>query len=241
MEKNKSLDSNETASVAIPQQNATKKIPDDIAMATTHAAMLGVWDKEADRFWVRNNLMLIANGLLLGGAIAADPNPQIKVLVCSLGFFFSWSWLIMNKKSGHYVARWRPVIERYEAEMLKRPSFPVLPLTYVRPDKEASTPRSFSERLKILAGIKRTRRGAGGIMQIVIIGFLCAWVIFGLFYGFNLTRPLATNRSNIQAGNTQKPIKINQKSKYSEVVVTPARVQPPPPKPKKITEKGASQ
>lgn len=240
MGKNTNLESKDTI-VAMPQQNVPKEVPDDAAMATTHAAMLGVWDKEADRFWVRNNLMLIANGLLLGGAISADQNPTIKILICFFGIFFSWSWLLMNKKSGHYVARWRPVIERYEAEMLKRPSFPVLPLTDVRPDKEASTTRSFSDKLKIFAAIKRTRRSAGKIMQVVIIGFLCAWGVLGIFYGFNVNPQLTNNRSNIQTEEMKKSKKINQEVKYSKVIDTPFGAQLPFPKPKKNTEKGASQ
>lgn len=239
MKKNTRLDSKETLDSAL-QHDTTNGIPNDAAMATTHAAMLGVWDKEADRFWVRNNLMLIANGLLLGGAVSADQDPKIKVLICFFGLFFSWSWLIMNKKSGHYVARWRPVIERYEEEMLKRPSFPILPLTSVRPDKEAPISKSFKERLKTIAAIKRTRRGAGGIMQVVILGFICAWGIFAIFYGFNLTRPLPTDLPQNQPRIMQSA-EIKQKVKHGEETVTPPGVKPSAAKPNKTTSKGTSQ
>lgn len=240
MKKNTRIDSEEMIDSGL-QHNTTNEIPDDAAMATTHAAMLGVWDKEADRFWVRNNLMLIANGLLLGGAVSADQDLKIKVLICFFGLFFSWSWLLMNKKSGHYVARWRPVIERYEEEMLKRPSFPVLPLTSVRPDKEASISKSFNERLKKFVAVKRTRRGAGGIMQVVILGFICAWGIFAIFYGFNLTRPLHTNLPQNNQPVIMQSAEIKQKVKHGEEAITPHSVKPPAAKPNKTTQKGTSQ
>lgn len=218
----KNFDTSEPVPESALHQEPDKATPDDVAMATTHAAMIGIWDKEADRFWVRNNLMLIANGLLFGGAIAAGQDPTTKFLVCLFGLFFSWMWLIMNRKSGHYVVRWRPVIEMYESEMLKRPSFPVLPLTHVRPDREASKlPKSISDWFQILAGVKRTRMSAGKIMRIVIIGFIIAWIILGFLYGLSLANSPAENISDNSSINTQGSIKTIPRKEPSGKIITP--------------------
>lgn len=147
------------------------------AMAIEHAAMLAVWDKEADRFWVRSNLMLLVNGALLGAVAAANQPAITKIVFGVFGLFFSWSWLLLNNKSGYYVSRWRPVIEQYEKHMISTTCFPILPLTSVRPDEEAFQSHGVRGAVQVLLGRKTPRADAGTIMHYIVLGFVMSWIL----------------------------------------------------------------
>src|SRR5690349_276885 len=92
--------------------------------ALAYAALVGIWDKEADRFWVRSNLMRLINGALLGFTVGAETPPFIRIVVSLFGLYFSLVWVLMNNKGGYYVSRWRPMIEEFESVLRLRLGFP---------------------------------------------------------------------------------------------------------------------
>lgn len=198
---------------------------DDNAMATEHAAMIDLWDDEADRFWVRNNLLLVTNGVVLGAAVAADQNLSIRLATCAFGAYLSIVWLLMNSKGGYYVSRWRPVIERYEEHMLRRPSFPLLPLRNVRPDHEAIEAASLRDWWRLLSGARTPRMDAGEIMHCVILGFLAAWVALGSIYiGMALRPPISPTSPN---GNQATPLGLESPAAVTQGT-EPAPISPSP-------------
>lgn len=152
------------------------------ALATTHATATAIWDKEADRFWVRSNLMLIVGGILLGASISQDIAPEVKVFASAFGLYFSWIWMLLNRKGAHYVARWRPMIVALEKSMLDTGAFPVLPLSSVQADKDQpKQPMTLAERANVLLGRAKPKIGAGGLLHYIIVGFLVTWAALLLF------------------------------------------------------------
>ena len=152
---------------------------DEEAAAIIYASLVAVWDKEADRFWVRSNLLLIVNGALFG-LITASSTPQIlRASGCLFGLYFSFYWLLMNDKGGYYVGRWRPVIEAYEQKLRQRLTFHDLPmpLSTVRSDSEVlSPPRGIRQRWGVMSGKRPPTKSTSGIMRSIIVGFMIAWV-----------------------------------------------------------------
>ena len=167
---------------------------DDQAAAIVHQTYVGVWDREADRFWVRNNLLLLVNGALLSIAATADVPRGLRLVLCGFGVYFSLHWVLINAKGGHYVSRWRPAIEAYEASLSKRPIFQGMPLSTVRPDSEVfAGPVSLGQHLKVLRGACAPRRETGQLMHAIIVGFVLAWASLGLFYSVYDTKMHAEN------------------------------------------------
>lgn len=160
----------------------TKPQVSDEAMAMLHATSVGIWDKEADRFWVRSNLMFLANGALLSVAGALQQPLPIRIITVAVGLFLAWSWLLINNKGGYYVSRWRPVIEDIEQHMSRRDSFPVTPLRTVRPDPEVFLDYDLKDVWSIALGRTTPRMDAGEIMHMVIVGFILAWLGLGAYY-----------------------------------------------------------
>jgi hypothetical protein len=176
-------DHSEGLGVTGHQQTAMKRptLPDPQPEAGPHPegyalvyqAVLNIWDREADRFWVRNNLLLLVNGVLLGVATAATGPPMLRIASALFGVFLSIQWLMMNAKGGYYVSRWRPIIERMERTFPNSLS-PVRPLNDVRPDGEVFSSRA--RFLKLLRGTATPRRDTGSIMHAIILAFVAIWI-----------------------------------------------------------------
>jgi hypothetical protein len=168
---------------------------DDEAAAIVHQTFVSVWDREADRFWVRNNLLLLVNGALLSVAATTDAPRGLQLILCGFGFYFSVHWLLINGKGAYYVGRWRPAIETYERFLSARPTFSGLPLSSVRPDSEVfQSGTSLRQRWQLLRGTHAPVRETGALMQAIILGFVLAWVCLAAF--FSLHDPSAHNAVN---------------------------------------------
>ena len=177
---------------------------DDQAAAIVYSAYLGVWDREADRFWVRSNLLLLVNGALLGVVAGAQTPSRLKLIVCAFGVYFSIHWLLLNGKGLYYVARWRPAIEAYERMLLERPSFSSLPLLTVPPDEVALTPaQTWAERLAILAGRRPPVRTASSLMHAIVLGFVVAWLALAAYFAGSAIDAKSHDRTSSPPGTAQ--------------------------------------
>lgn len=93
-----------------------------------------MWDKEADRFWARNNIFLLLAGALTVLLTAASLSSAIRSLVSVLGVLFTYIWMRVNQRGKFYLDRWKPIIEDLE----EKTGIPVLRrLSHTR--KRAST------------------------------------------------------------------------------------------------------
>ena len=55
-----------------------------------------LWDKEADRFWARNNVFLVVNSALLIVVSGFVQEPILCIIVSSFGVVFSLDLLLLN-------------------------------------------------------------------------------------------------------------------------------------------------
>ena len=117
--------------------NSEREQSDEPA-AAVYAAMLALWDKEADRYWTRNNILLALNAGMLGLVATGQASQIIRGAACLLGAFLAGTWIFLNRQGRYYTYRWRPVLEQYERELQARKAFANLPFLFTgtpgRPD-----------------------------------------------------------------------------------------------------------
>ncbi len=164
-----------------PESAAAQEPGHDEAVAIVYASLLQMWDSEADRFWTRNNLLLLINGALLGLFGTFEAPRLITVLACAFGIYFSWLWMFLNKKGEYYVARWRPTIVEYEAFLASELGTPPLALTSVGADAEVfrNLPSTVRGRISRATGFSYPRQETSKTMQLIILGFVVAWLGLG--------------------------------------------------------------
>lgn len=73
-----------------------------------------LWDKEADRFWARNNVFLVVNSALLIVVSAFVEEPIVCIIVSSFGVVFSLFWYRVNLMGKYYLDRWKPILKQLE-------------------------------------------------------------------------------------------------------------------------------
>ncbi|MCP4303509.1 MAG: hypothetical protein GY788_01220 [bacterium] len=164
-----------------PERAPAQQPGHDEAVAIVYASLLQMWDSEADRFWTRNNLLLLINGALLGLFGTFEAPRLITVLACAFGIYFSWLWMFLNKKGEYYVARWRPTIVEYEAFLASELGTPPLALTSVGADAEVfrNLPSTVRGRISRATGLSYPRQETSKTMQLIILGFVVAWLGLG--------------------------------------------------------------
>lgn len=176
---------------------------DDVAAAEVHATYIAIWDREADRFWVRSNLMLLVNGALLGVVTGAQTPSALKLFLCAFGVYFSIHWLLVNGKGAYYVGRWRPAIEKYERSLAHRGPFSHLPLSTVAADPVVIVPaKTAAERLGILRGSRPPVRDAAMLMHAIILGFVAVWISLGVYFAVVAAEKVQTTS---RAGHHMNP------------------------------------
>ena len=98
------------------QNNSTDKL-DPLYLEIWKAA-LEAWDKEADRFWTRNNVFLMLCTALIAILIAVNLEVIIRLAVSVLAMLFSYIWLKVNRRGKYYLDRWKKVIIPIEKKFL---------------------------------------------------------------------------------------------------------------------------
>lgn len=73
-----------------------------------------LWDKEADRFWARNNVFLVVNSALLIVVSVFVQEPIVCIIVSFFGVVFSLFWYRVNLMGKYYLDRWKPILEKLE-------------------------------------------------------------------------------------------------------------------------------
>ena len=73
-----------------------------------------IWDKEADRFWTRNNIFLIVNSALLIVVSSFVQEPIVCIIVSVFGIIFSFFWYRINKMGKYYLDRWKILLSKLE-------------------------------------------------------------------------------------------------------------------------------
>ena len=116
---------------------------DPITYPTLLDAALASWDKELDRYWIRNNILLALNGGMLA-LIASGQATSLRVPPRAYwGSFSPAPGALLNRQGRFYTYRWRPVIEQYERELNARGAFRHLPLLFTgtspHPDSASSS------------------------------------------------------------------------------------------------------
>jgi hypothetical protein len=158
--------------------------PEAVDIAGVYATVVSVWDNEADRFWMRNNILLVLNGALFGFATTSNIAWQLRIFGCLLGIYVSLCWILLNAKGSYYVYRWRPAIEAIEVEIGKRPGFEKvgLPFTAVPIDEHAlEAADTFRAKRDVLLGRRPPKVDAAGMMRLIILGFIIAWASLTIF------------------------------------------------------------
>lgn len=175
-----------------PDERRTDATSDEAA-AIAYATLVSVWDKECDRFWARNNLLLLLNAALLGLIGGATSSVLVRATVCAFGVYFSCYWLLLNSKGRYYTYRWRPIIEAYEAELKGTATFRRLPLPFssVVPDHLAYRKIGpWTDMWALIVGRRPPDRDAGSLMTAIALGFVVAWLLLLvvlLFVAFSST------------------------------------------------------
>ncbi|MEW5859995.1 MAG: hypothetical protein AB1861_21845 [Cyanobacteriota bacterium] len=148
------------------------------ALAIIYQTLVGIWDKEADRFWLRNNLFLLINGGLLAAFTTIPGASGAKFVISLFGIYFSALWALVNKKGAYYVHRWRPAIENFESILRHDMALTTTPLTDVRPDPEVFVQRRRTGQwFTILFDRSIPAATTTELMRWAILGFLAAWVV----------------------------------------------------------------
>lgn len=89
-----------------------------------------LWDKEADRFWTRNNILLLVNGGLIA-LLSTIKVLEVILIISILGILLSILWLWINTISKYYLNRWKPILVEIEK------TWPVKPISQI--DDEHNT------------------------------------------------------------------------------------------------------
>jgi hypothetical protein len=90
-------------------------LPEEYRLATE------LLEKESDRYWNRNNIMLLIQGALLalfGGVFGKGA--IIEVAVSTMGLIFSILWYGIVYKGSLYVGRWDRVVMDIETRLKER-------------------------------------------------------------------------------------------------------------------------
>ncbi len=96
-----------------------------------------LWDKEADRFWTRNNILLLVNGGLIA-LLSTIKLLEVILLISVFGILLSILWMWINTISKYYLNRWKPILKSFEKEWTVKPitfiddenDLNAIPLTY---------------------------------------------------------------------------------------------------------------
>ncbi len=140
-------------------------------VAAIYTAVLSLWNSECDRFWTRSNIFLIVNGALLTAFAAFSSDIFARGTLATVGLYTSIIWLLLNKKSAHYVSRWRPVLEALELRL------PAAPLRAVPPDSMASKEDwTLPGAIALFLGHRTPRASTTHLMSWTIRGFVVVWV-----------------------------------------------------------------
>lgn len=73
-----------------------------------------IWDKEADRYWMRNNIFLIVNSALLIVISSSVQNFLLCMIVSIFGIIFSFYWYRINLMGKYYLDRWKFILDKLE-------------------------------------------------------------------------------------------------------------------------------
>ena len=169
------------------------------SLAIIWAGLVAMWDHEADRFWVRNNVLMIANGVLIGYFVQNHDNQTAAFnrSLVALGVVLGAIWLIVNLKGSYYVNRWRPAIEKYEAFLASSDyDFGPMPMSVVRSDRvtdfAAINGRGFTRKVgRVLRGTYVPKTDAGQHVHLMALLAIVGWVTIGIIeLGSSIVPPL---------------------------------------------------
>lgn len=76
-----------------------------------------IWDSECNRFWVRSNVFLIFNGILITFLTTRSNTSFLTIFGSLSGLIISIIWYRVNVKGKWYIDRWRPVIIEIEKNL----------------------------------------------------------------------------------------------------------------------------
>ena len=74
-------------------------------------------NSESQRYWERNNVFILVNGAFLAflGTDIIEEKVD-RLVICSIGFLFSYMWILILRQGKDLIERWRKVIHKYEDE-----------------------------------------------------------------------------------------------------------------------------
>lgn len=84
-------------------------------------AVANLRESESDRFWSRNNVLLVVNGGLLVLLARVDLDVILGMLTAFLGLVLASIWLRVNRVGKQYVDRWEPILLKLELGWPVRP------------------------------------------------------------------------------------------------------------------------
>lgn len=88
------------------------------------SSVSALWDKEADRFWSRNNIFLMVNGgiiLFTLSSISGKTTHLFALISTLLGVCLAYIWLRVNKVGKYYLDRWKPILKKIERDCIFKP------------------------------------------------------------------------------------------------------------------------
>ena len=124
-------------------------------------------EKEADRFWMRNNVLLLVQAALIAFFDSVKSVGSIYgALVAAQGFFLALIWIGVLVKGKNYISRWDNVSRNIERKMVKTYSGELLGL------------RQLSDKVKekdTLHPIKFLNKSTTVLIKYVIYSLLFFW------------------------------------------------------------------
>ncbi len=83
--------------------------------------IINIWDKEADRFWMRNNVFLTINGAILLFITSFSKDNLIAIIVSIFGMVLCGIWLDVNIIGKYYLDRWKTPLKQIEKQWHIKP------------------------------------------------------------------------------------------------------------------------
>lgn len=68
-----------------------------------------MWDAEANRFWMRNNIFILVNSGLIAVQTSLNTGFTIKSLLAIVGIIFVSIWIQINRLGKFYLDRWKHI------------------------------------------------------------------------------------------------------------------------------------
>ncbi len=142
------------------------------------AAIMQTWDKEADRFWTRNNVFLTINGAMLVFVTSFSTDLKINLLVTIFGMIFCIIWMRVNQIGKYYLDRWKEPLKKIELD------WHIKPITRIN---ELATEHPLPLKLK----------SSSKYMIILIKYFVSFWALLFLLNLWRLFIPIITDNCQI--------------------------------------------